>query len=130
MAEVRRAAKERHAAGDRFVLPVTAVIETGNHICNAGSGRRAAAERLVALIRAVQSESRPWALNAVTWDASFLDALCAGSVTLQPFVDLAGSAQMGAGDVAILVERERFKARSAFADVRIWTREAVLSAYS
>lgn len=37
---------------------------------------------------------------------------------------------MGAGDLAILVEREQFRARGAFRDIRIWTLDARLAAYS
>jgi hypothetical protein len=128
--QARATAKDRTDAGNLFILPVTAVIETGNHICNAATGRREAAERFVTLIRGVQNGDLPWALHEVSWDAAFLEAICAGSMTKQPFVDLAGNQLMGAGDVAILAERERFKSRSAFADVRIWTLDGRLAAYS
>lgn len=51
---------ERFAAGERFVIPVTAVIETGNHIAQAKTGdRRAAARRLVELLlEAVRRDGR------------------------------------------------------------------------
>jgi hypothetical protein len=130
-AEVKAEARARGEHGERFVLPVTAVIETGNHIANVKQGdRRAAAERFVGLIQAIREDHTSWVLHEVEWDDAFLVALCAGSTTGQPFVDLAGHGLLGAGDVAILVERERFKARSAHLDVRIWTLEATLGAYA
>jgi hypothetical protein len=130
-AEVKAEARERGERGERFVLPVTAVIETGNHIANVRQGdRRAAAARLVSLIQAIREHHPSWVLHEVEWDDAFLTALCAGSTTGQPFVDLAGNKLLGAGDVAILVERERFKSRSAHLDVRIWTLEATLSAFA
>jgi len=125
---IRVTARERTARGDRFVLPITAVIESGNHISNAAG--RAAAELFVKLIDAVRDGRESWALNEVTWDSDFLGDLTAGSMTGQSFVDLAGNRQLGSGDVAILVERERFKARGAFTDVRVWTLDKKLEAYS
>lgn len=130
-AAVKTEASARLAAGERFVLPVTAVIETGNHIANVKQGdRRAAAERFVGLIEAVRAGAANWVLHEIEWDTTFLAALCEGSTTGQPIVDLAGNGLLGAGDVAILVERARFQARSAHLDVRIWTLEATLGAYA
>lgn len=129
--EVKKEARTRLDAGDRFVLPLTAVIETGNHICNAKTGdRRAAAERFVSLLGAVRDGAAGWALHEVSWDAAFLQRLTAGSITTESFVELAGSGRMGGGDIAILVERERFVSLGAFRDVRIWTLEGVLGSYS
>lgn len=118
--------------GERFVLPITAVIETGNHIAQADGPRREAAQRLVALLRSAMADETPFVLNQVTWDEDFLDALCKGNATHQTFVDLAGNGLMGAGDVAILVERDQFVAGSAYSatDVRVWTLERVLGAYA
>ncbi len=129
-AAVKAEARQRRDDGERFVLPLTAVIETGNHIANVKQGdRRAAAERFVRLIDAVRSGGTQWVLHEVEWDDAFLHALCTGSTTGQPFVDLAGHGLLGAGDVAILVERERYKSRSAHLDVHIWTLERKLGAY-
>jgi hypothetical protein len=129
-AEVKTEAQRRLDAGARFVLPMTAVIETGNHICNARTGRRSAAERFVGLMEAVRSGTHGWALHEVSWDAEFLGRLMDGSPDWERFVDLAGSGRMGSGDLAILAERERFRRAGAFRDVRIWTLERELGAYS
>jgi hypothetical protein len=130
-AAVKAEAGTRHAAGERFVVPVTAVIETGNHIANVKQGdRRAAAERFVRLIETVRTGTTAWVLHEIEWDEAFLAALCAGATTGQSFVDLAGHGLLGTGDVAILVERDRFRANSAHLDVQIWTLEATLGAYA
>jgi hypothetical protein len=127
---VKAEAKVRQQRGERFVIPVTAVIETGNHIANVKSGdRRGAADRFVRLLRAVRDGVQHWVLHEVEWDGAFLDDFCAGSVTKQPFLDLAGNGQLGGGDVAILVERERYRARSAFKTVQIWTLDDGLRSY-
>lgn len=130
--EVQREFAARDERGERFVIPITAVIETGNHIAQAARGRRLAAERLVGLLRATQESDGSYVLNQVSWDSGFLDALCRGNGTEQSFVDLAGNGLMGTGDVAILVERDRFVAESGYArrDVEVWTLEAVMGAYS
>lgn len=127
---VRDEFERRIETGERFVIPITAVIETGNHIAQAGGDRRAAADRFCRLLASAGSGEAPFVMNQESWNEGFLEELCAGNTTGQPFIDLAGSGQMGAGDVAILVERDRYKARSAFATVGIWTLENVLGAYA
>lgn len=120
--------RTRVDAGDRFIIPITAVIETGNHICNANGNRRAAAERLSKFLDSVRSDANPWLLNTITWNAEFLERLLAGDSTGQSFVDLAGNAMMGGGDVSILVEAEDF-ARRTSRRVEVWTLEAVMSSF-
>jgi len=129
---VRAEFQARAVDGERFVIPITAVIETGNHIEQASGDRRGAALRLAAVLASAAADRPPFASNEVTWDSAFMGELLAGDSTGQPFVDLAGNGQMGAGDVAILVERDRYAAASALgrARVGIWTLETVLGAYS
>lgn len=126
MAEFRRLITE----GTRFVIPVTAVVETGNHISQAAGDRRAAAATLVRFLEQAAASESPWQLHAVTWDARFLAALRAGGGTGQSLIDLLGSAQMGTGDVAILCERDEFRSRTNFREVGIWTLERILTSYS
>ena len=120
----------RADSGERFVIPITAVIETGNHIAQARTGRRPAAMRLERFLSLARSNTMPFVLNTTSWDDAFLAALCEGDSTGQSFVDLVGSGQMGAGDIAILVERDQFQDRSALRDIGVWTLEKVLGAYS
>ena len=128
----RREFAERVERGEQFVLPITAVIEAGNHIAQASGDRRAAATRLVDWLRRAVEGRPPLVLDQVTWDDAFLADLCAGDATSQPLVDLVGNGQMGTGDVAILVERDRFVSRSAFSrnEVPIWTLEHTMQAYA
>lgn len=114
----------------RFVIPVTTVIETGNHIANARGDRRAAAARLNRFLELAASEDPPWQLHAVTWDADFLEALRRGDGTGLPLLDHLGNGTMGTGDLAILCERDAFRERTHFTEVKIWTLEAHLAAYS
>lgn len=122
--------ERRALAGELFIIPVTAIVETGNHIANATGDRRAAAERLIELLGHAVDDDAPWQLHAVTWDAGFIRALCAGASTGQPLLDLLGNGQMGTGDVAILCERDAFRERTSFDRVEIWTLERVLGSYA
>ena len=126
--DIRTEFELRDEAGERFVIPITAVIETGNHIAQAASDRRAAAERFVQFLAAAGSGQAPFAVQRSGWDDDFIVELCSGNATGQEFVDLA-QAKMGAGDVAILVERDRFKRESAYSEVQVWTLDDALNAY-
>lgn len=123
--------KRRASGGDHFVIPVTTVIETGNHISHVKQGdRRAAADRFHTLLTAVQKKAVPFRLEAVEWDARLLQRLLDGDSTNETLVDLIGSGRFGAGDISILVERDLLRSRSNLPNVRIWTADAELQAYS
>lgn len=126
--DIRTEFELRDEAGERFVIPITAVIETGNHIAQAAGDRRAAAERFVRFLGAAGVSEAPFTVHELSWDDQFLTELCLGNATGRPLVDLA-SARMGAGDIAILVERDRFKRDSAYTDVRLWTLDEALGAH-
>ncbi len=129
--EVRAEFEELVREGStRFVIPVTTVIETGNHIANAGGDRRAAAERFERFLAQAARDDAPWQLHAVTWDARFLDTLRSGAGTGSTLVDHLGNGTMGSGDLAILCELDAFRARTRFTAVEVWTLEATLAAYS
>lgn len=128
--------RERHERGDRFVIPVTAIVETGNLIANSTSHARPAAERFVGFLRKAIDGVSPWTINAPSWDAHYLQTLLRGASTGQPLLEwlsnggLGEGVGMGTGDLAILCERDEFRDRGRFRDVRIWTLERVLGAYS
>lgn len=129
--EVQAEFKDLVMAGEtRFVIPVTSVIETGNHIANAQGDRRAAAERLEHLLEMASNDDPPWQLHAVTWNGAFLVALRNSESTGMSMVDHLGNGTMGTGDLAILCERDAFRARTGFDSVEVWTLEATLAAYS
>lgn len=120
---------EREANGDLFVIPVTAIIETGNHIAQSAGDRRSMAELLVKVIREAQSPDPPWIIRATTWDATFLNDLVAGDSTGSDLITLLGDGRMGSGDVAILVERDRFRRETAYTAVEVWTADDHLRAH-
>jgi hypothetical protein len=67
-------------------------------------------------------------LHSVEWDEGYLRTLLDGAGTGSSLVDLA-TAKFGCGDLSILVEVERYRARTAGVDVDIWTLDAQLASY-
>jgi len=116
----------------QLVLPIATIIETGNHIAQASDGhrRRACAKAFVELLRLTAEGRVPWVLHSVAWDARMLNLLCDGPGAVGEFVEMAGSGLLGAGDVAILAECELYASRTAGVDVRIWTHDERLAAYT
>lgn len=115
-----------------FVLPVTAVVETGNHIAQLPDGwqRRSCAERFVAFLQQIVDGATPWVLHEFEWDERFLRDLMSGASTSMSLVSHA-EAKVGCGDLCILAERDRFKLRTASGlRVDIWTKDQGLLAWS
>ncbi|MFZ7088910.1 hypothetical protein [Curtobacterium sp. RRHDQ10] len=114
--------------GEEFILPITSVIETGNHIAQLGSGgaRRQAAMKLNDLLRLICAGQAPWVLHDVAWNDSFLQKLLDGADTETSYVDHA-VAGVGAGDLCILTERQTYSERTR-RPAGIWTLDGGLSA--
>lgn len=130
--EVHDELRELVAAGIQLVLPIAAVIETGNHIVQIGEGsaRRACAERFVKLLRATAGGDLPWVLHAVAWNDVMLNTLCDGTPRTGPFIELAAAGMLGTGDLSILVESEMYGRRTAGIKVDVWTYDQRLAAYN
>ncbi len=128
-AELLDEVDRRWRAGERFVIPITTVIETGNHIANSSGDRFALAGRFVQLLRVAISEQSHWRVLQTRLGPEFLASLCDGDSTGKSLEALA-SARVGAGDVAILVEREQFRAMTAVRKVQVWTRDVGLATHA
>lgn len=131
--QVLRDLKERTKAGHTFLLPITAVVETGNHISKVKVGnRRAAAERFANILRMVVEGKAPWVLDEVQWDGVFLQTFLDGDGTGESWVNLASRGAIGGGDLSILVERQQYCERTgrALSVVGIWTLDKELAARS
>lgn len=127
--EVAAEFDKRRAAGQRFVLPVTALIEAGNRVAQRSSKRRRFAKRLRKIIREASQPSPPWILHGITLGEQFAKELLEGDSTGSDLVTLLGDGRLGTGDVAILVERDQFKRKTAHTHVTVWTLDEELSAY-
>lgn len=117
---------DRAAAGERFVIPVTALIETGNHIAQCNGDRYRLAGKLTAMIRAGIDGVAPWLVLESRLGRDFLHQLCAGDSTGQTLEQLAAR-KIGSGDVALLVELNQFLSGSAVSSAAVWTLDAGLN---
>ena len=130
--EVHEDYRQRREAGDTFVLPLAAVVETGNHIEQLGESlgydRRRCAESLVAILRLVAGGDEPWVLHELAWDAEALRRFCEGTAQTPGFVEVAAPGHLGGGDLTILIERARFAERVRGQIVELWTYDQRLAA--
>lgn len=128
-AEVAADMDRRFGDGKRFVIPVTTVIETGNHVPQCSGNRHEIAGRLVRFLRAAIEGVAPWLILDPHLGAPFPNSLCEGASTGLPLETLAAQ-KVGAGDVAILVERDQWLAGSAFSTANVWTNDEGLKAHA
>ncbi|PWJ47270.1 hypothetical protein SAMN06264364_1391 [Quadrisphaera granulorum] len=104
-ASAREEFQRHYTAGDELVLPVTAVVETGNFIAQLddGGSRRRAAAALEEWLGAAVSQTPPFSLHDFSWDASTVQRFLEGAGTGERWVGLA-TRGIGAGDLLILTE--------------------------
>lgn len=116
--------------GFGFILPITTVIETGNHIAHLSSGglRREVGQRFVDLLTLVKDGKSPWVLHTVGWDEQFLGQPIAGADTGMNYVEHAIQ-KVGAGDLCILTERVRYQQRTGLRPA-IWSIDSGLTAHA
>lgn len=123
--------KEKQVARDTLILPVTAIVETGNHISHLQNGhqRRQAAATFDRLVRLVIAGKAPWHLHVFSWDKTLLKALLDGAGTGSSLIDHAVTG-LGCGDLCVLAERDMYRKRTAIQDVRIWTLDHQLASHN
>ncbi len=125
--------KKRQTEGATFVLPVTTIIETGNHIAqldHSGQRRRQCAEKLVSALTAALIDEPPWVLTGAAWNATMVHILVHGSPRRPPALDLLTQG-IGTGDIGILAEMDTLRGRIPSATpVRLWTLDHGLAAYA
>jgi hypothetical protein len=122
-------ARRRDEEGVRFVLPITTIVETGNFIQQCTTGRREAAQRFHTALELAVKQDAPWIVHDLEWNAEFIREVLVGNDTGMTMIDHFTAQTLGAGDLTILVERERYMKRRSFASVGIWTTDTKLSAY-
>ncbi len=128
--EVRAEMAARLGRGEQFILPITAVIETGNFVAQLADGRerRHCAQTLGEMLRLVCQRKAPWVLHDVEWSRPFLESFLAGADTGATFIELAMQG-LGAGDLCILTERAAYRERVRL-DVGIWSLDQGLAAHA
>lgn len=108
---------------DHLLLPMAAIVETGNHIAHVADGvkRRSAAQRFVAQIRKALQGETPWRPVNFPSNEQVLN-------WLNDFPDRA-TAGIGFGDLSIIKEWEVCCARHPLSSVRIWTLDSDLQGF-
>lgn len=133
-AVVRRFADLATAGSNTLILPVAAVIETGNHIAHLsdGSVRRTRMEKLARILQDSATATAPWVVGRADWNAAFLQLLIDGSVdgSIPSMVDLS-SEGVGVGDASIVHEMQKYQMdvdTPSGMPVRLWTLDNGLAA--
>ncbi|GGM19340.1 hypothetical protein GCM10011594_44240 [Nakamurella endophytica] len=122
--------RELYSTGAEFIVPVTTLIETANHIQQCRGKRRDAATRFVNMVVSAQRGDAPWVVQEVTWGGDFVAEMIAGAETGSSLLDHLASGRLGGGDMAIVVERNMFQRTRFYREVKIWTRDLELASYS
>ncbi len=121
--QVLQALEQKLSDEWNLLLPLAAVIETGNHIAQVPDGRRrrSAAERFAEqVVQAINGQS-PWVVTPMPHAGDWL-------AWLDEFPDSAMRG-MGIGDLTILKEYERQCAIFTARRVMIWSLDQHLSGY-
>ena len=116
-------------AEETLVLPMTTILETGNHIGQNGDGgsRRKAAERFVAQVKAAISGDAPYQASRF-WKSEELALWLAGFPDWACRRDAKGKGS-GFGDLSLKHEWEHNCELFPFTRVYIWSLDAHLSSY-
>ncbi|HEX6042769.1 hypothetical protein [Longimicrobium sp.] len=111
------------AAGDRLLLPLATIYETGNHIAQNADGRvrRLVAEAFVDSVRAAFSGDAPWAATLVPETGDFIS-------WLEEFPDRA-STGVGMADLSIIKAWEQQCLANEGRRVFIWSYDGDLQGY-
>ena len=108
-----------------LILPMAAIIETGNHIAHIGDGhlRRSIAQKMSELIEKTVHGEVPWGYDKGELDSSELEKLA------RQFPD-AAMREVGLGDLSIIAACERYRERNGeYVQVHIWSLDKHLQAY-
>lgn len=117
--------EQKLAAREQLLMPLAAIIETGNHIAHVsdGFGRRSAAGRFVELVR-----------PAIAGDSPFTPTPMPDLATVGGWLDLFvddATAEIGIADRSILAvwEAQRTQHAASKRRVYVWSYDAHLSGY-
>ena len=128
--QVKGEMSTRLDAGHQFILPITAVIETGNFVAQIGDGgeRRKTAAKFEGILRLICEGKAPWVLHDVAWNQPFLEQFLDGAGTGMNYTEHAQN-RVGAGDLCILTERRHYMTRTGI-NADVWTLDSALNSHN
>lgn len=115
--------EEEKKKGTKLVLPITTIIETGNHIAHANGNKEQSVEDLCSMIISSANGETPWIaidMQHSLWDADNLPVL------VEEWKKTAISEKQSIGDAAIVQIAKRF---SSTCEVEIFTGDGGLKNY-
>ena len=124
--EVKKEFKAAVENKEILILPVSTIIESGNHIAHIANGtiRREKAIMFQEFLKKTANEEAPWTLYGVELTKEDLLILA------EQFPDKALKMQMGIGDMSIIRFYEKYKATTpAIGSIMIWSTDNHLSVY-
>ncbi|HJC23261.1 MAG TPA: hypothetical protein H9761_06110 [Candidatus Eisenbergiella merdavium] len=124
--KVKKEFNQAVEAKETLILPVSTIIESGNHIAHIADGhiRREKAMQFQEFLRKTANEEAPWTLYGVTLTKEDLLVLA------EEFPGKALHLKMGIGDMSIIRFYENYKATiPAIGRIMIWSTDSHLSDY-
>lgn len=123
--EVKQQWREVLEAKDTLILPVAAIIETGNHIAHIENGniRRKIAGKFGEYLRKTAEGEAPWQLYGSELDKE-------GLRYLAEHIEENAMREIGIGDMSIVYAYEQFKKKTpAIGMIMIWSTDTHLQGY-
>lgn len=114
-------------AEETMILPMSTIIESGNHISHISDGniRRTKAIEFQTFLRKTARDEAPWKLYGLEMRKEDLLALA------NDFPEYALKLKMGIGDMSIIRFYERYKkAVPAIGHIMIWSKDTHLAGYN
>lgn len=114
-------------AEETMILPMSTIIESGNHIAHIADGtvRRKKAMEFQTFLRKTAKDEAPWKLYGLEMRKEDLLALA------NDFPEYALKLEMGIGDMSIIRFYERYKKEvPAIGRIMIWSKDKHLMGYS
>lgn len=107
-----------------LILPLAAIIETGNHIAHIADGniRRNRAEKMAELIQKTVNDEAPWTYYGKEFERE--DLLEISKAVVDHAV-----IEVGVGDLSIIQVYKKYKNVPAIGSIRIWSLDHHLQAY-
>jgi hypothetical protein len=124
--------EELQQANAILILPMTALIETGNAVAKvSGSDKYNVTERYLKVVRATVEQKAPWTFSGTALNGALVEKMLSSTGSIPGLVDLMKTS-VGTGDAAILQEVAQYQSNvhlPSGTPIRIWTHDVGLQAY-
>lgn len=126
---IRKEFARRAEGGEQLVIPITAIVETGNHVVQCKGDRTGAARRYHRLLCQLVDGDAPWRTFITVWNVDLLARIRDGAGIGRSLIDLFSSQTIGGGDLTISAEAERIKQTTHGLRIDLWSKDAKFRAH-